>query len=138
MCHFHFFYANSLSIRTFFIFCRRQKYKKNRYTIIPACKNCDFVRILIDFKLFVRNVKSYYLANIPTKFPVKRSCACAFITIASQTIATHYIMPISATIFCANAYSILTISSINKVINTTPNPKNDTIELENEALRTPI
>lgn len=47
-------------------------------------------------------------------------------------------MPISATIFCANAYSILTISSINKVINTTPNPKNDTIELENEALRAPI
>lgn len=28
MCHFHFFYANSLSIRTFFIFCRWQKYKK--------------------------------------------------------------------------------------------------------------
>ena len=47
-------------------------------------------------------------------------------------------MPISATIFCANAYSILTISSINKVINTTPNPKNDTIELENEAPRTSI
>lgn len=47
-------------------------------------------------------------------------------------------MPIRATIFCADAFSILTISSINKIMNTTPNPKNDTIELENEDLRTPI
>lgn len=47
-------------------------------------------------------------------------------------------MPISATIFCANTHSFLTISSTNKIMNTTPNPKNDTIELENEALRTPI
>jgi len=114
------------------------KIRKNRYAIIPACKNCDFVRILVDFKLFVRNIQNYYLATIPTKFPVKRSCACAFITIASQKIATHYIRPISATIFCANAYSILTISSINKIMNTTPNPKNDTIELENEAVQTSI
>lgn len=47
-------------------------------------------------------------------------------------------MPISATIFCADAFSTLTISSINKIMNTTLNPKNDTIELENEDLRTPI
>lgn len=56
MCHFHFFYANSLSIDIFSVFGRWQKYKKNRHTIIPASKNCDFVRILVDFKLFVRNV----------------------------------------------------------------------------------
>lgn len=99
MYYFHFFDANSSSIRILFVFCRWQKYEKNGHAIIPECKKCDFVRILIDFKLFVRNVQNYHLVTIPTRFPVKRSCACAFITIASQTIATYYIMPISATIF---------------------------------------
>jgi hypothetical protein len=138
MYYFHFFRRKLVEHPHIIRLLRMTKIRKNGHAIIPECKKCDFVRILIDFKLFVRNIQNYHLATIPTRFPVKRSCACAFITIASQTIATYYIGPISATIFCADAFSTLTISSINKIMNTTPNPKNDTIELENEDLRTPI
>lgn len=56
MYHFHFFLRKFVEHPHIFHLLQMTKIQKNRCEIIPASKNCDFVRILVDFKLFVRNV----------------------------------------------------------------------------------